>query len=122
MIDSSKKYQKNKPENMPHVGNFINYYIVNQKLSKAQLARDLDVGNSTLNQYFKNESLQIAILWKISKLLNHNFVAQLAEYLYLPYTTKKQQQLEEEITTLHKKIETLQIELDVYKKIHENLK
>lgn len=119
MIDSSKKYQKNKPENMPHVGNFINYYIVNQKLSKAQLARDLDVGNSTLNQYFKNESIQLAILWKISKILNHNFVAQLAEYLYLPYKTKQEQKLEAHIALLEKRIEILEIELNVYKKIHE---
>ena len=82
MEKSGNKYNKIADKKYEPVGNFINYYIHNNKVNKAQLARDLGILPTTLNQYFKQNSLQFGILWKISKALNHNFIAQLAEYLH----------------------------------------
>ena len=53
-MDLSKKYKKITDAKYPDVGNFINYHLQSNKLSKAQLARDLGISPTTLNDYYKN--------------------------------------------------------------------
>lgn len=108
MEKSANKYQKIADKKYEPVGNFINYYIHSHKISKAQLARDLGVLPTTLNQYFKQNSLQFGILWKISKALNHNFIAQLSEYLQIPFETIRERELLAQLAEKEKRI--LQLE------------
>lgn len=107
-MDLSKKYKKITDAKYPDVGNFINYHIQSKKLSKAQLIRDLGINPSTLNNYFKNDSLQFGILWRISKALNHNFIAQLAEYLHIPFETYRERELLAQLNEKQKRIEQLE--------------
>ena len=111
-MDLTKKYKKISDAKYPDVGNFINYHIQTNKISKAQLARDLGVIPTTLNKYFKNDSLQFGILWKISKALNHNFIAQLSEYLHIPFETYRERELLAQLAEKQKRIEQLEAVLE----------
>lgn len=117
MRSLSKKYKTITDEKYQDVGNFINYYIQTNKISKAQLARDLDIIPTTLNAYFKNYSLQFGIIWKISKALNHNFVAQLSEYLHIPFETIREKELLAQLAEKEKRIEQLEFHLTIYKEM-----
>ena len=116
MEKSGNKYNKIADKKYEPVGNFINYYIHNNKVNKAQLARDLGILPTTLNQYFKQNSLQFGILWKISKALNHNFIAQLAEYLHIPFETIKERELQAQLAEKEKRILQLETILDYKEK------
>lgn len=112
MEKSANKYKKIADKKYEPVGNFINYYIHNNNVSKAQLARDLGILPTTLNQYFKQNSLQFGILWKISKALNHNFIAQLSEYLHIPFETYRERELLAQLAEKQKRIEQLEAVLE----------
>jgi hypothetical protein len=116
MEKKGNKYNKIADKKYEPVGNFINYYIHNNKVNKAQLARDLGILPTTLNQYFKQNSIQFGILWKISKALNHNFIAQLAEYLHIPYETIKERELQAQLDEKEKRILQLETILDYKEK------
>ncbi len=81
MIDRRKKYKVTTTNGYPHCGQLIQNYMATHQISKAFIARKLDVAPSTVNAYFRNQSLQIGIIWKISQTLEHNFIAEIAEMM-----------------------------------------
>lgn len=102
---------------MPHNGKTLENYVLSSGINRAELARKMNVSNTSVYQYAESPSLQMSILWKASLALNHNFVAQLGEILPIGYLTKREKELENQVADLQKEMEKLNIELSVYKSI-----
>lgn len=117
MISNNKKYKNGKGENYPSIGNFIHYYIIHNKIKKADVCRQLGIIPTGLNDYFKKESLQFAILWKLSIALKHNFIAQLGEYVPFAYETKREKALKEELDQKTEQIQKLEIQLETLREM-----
>lgn len=117
MLDLQKEINKPRPDDVFHIGNMIQYHLESNKLKKGKVAAFLGVHKNTFNKYFKNRSVHVMILWRISKAVNYNFFMFLGERLKIDYQTKKEKELFDEIEILKKTIEKLEIENSVYKNI-----
>jgi transcriptional regulator with XRE-family HTH domain len=110
MPDLSKMYKTNGMI-MPHVGKMVETAMENKHITKAELARRLDVHPIGINRYLRQATLHAALLWKIGQVLNHNFF----EELSLQFPLVKEVSVEE---TLKKQVEDLQKkENELYKKL-----
>lgn len=101
-------------DSYPHNGKFLQSYIKMNGVNRAELARKLNVSNTTVYQYAESSSLQLSVLWKASLALNHNFVAELGELLPIEHSSKREAELET-------KIKTLELELEIKTSIYEKL-
>ncbi len=72
------KYQLRKETDAPHLENFVQWHIEQNKIVKRGVAEALQVIPSTFNQYFRQHSLQFTILWRISQALKPEFVFKIA--------------------------------------------
>lgn len=99
-------------DSYPHNGKFLQNYIKKNGVNRAEMARKMNVSNSTVYQYAESPTLQLNVLWKASLALNHNFVAELGELLPIAHNSKREAQLE-------KKIKELEIELEIKTSIYE---
>jgi len=102
---------------MPHNGNLLTNYVLENKINRAELARKMNRSNTSIYQYAESPSLQMGILWNASLILKHNFVAELGNLLPVEYTTQKETELLEQVANQQKEIERLSLELSVYKNI-----
>lgn len=119
MINLKKKFLQKRDNDSPQLGNYVHWYIKENKIIKKTVSDSLDVLPTTLNKYFKQPSFQFAILWRISHAVNHNFLMELGEILAIPYETKKEKELKTQLDEKEKQIETLQTQLEVFQKIHK---
>jgi transcriptional regulator with XRE-family HTH domain len=117
MISTSNKYKNGKGEHYPAIGNFIHYHIIQNKIKKADVARALGILPTGLNQYFKKESLQFAILWKLSMAMNYNFIAQLGEYLPYRFETIREKALKEELAQKEAIIQKMEIQMETMREL-----
>jgi len=108
----------------PHNGKLLSDYIFKNKVNRAELARQMDISNTSVYKYAQSYSLQLGILWKASLALNHNFVAELGALLAVDFLTPHEEILQNElkakqneIELLQKQIEHLSIENSVYKSL-----
>ncbi|MDR3653893.1 MAG: hypothetical protein P4L34_13100 [Paludibacter sp.] len=116
-MDDRKKHKLQPTNPYPHNGNVLKEYFTKHAVNCAELARQLGVSGSSVFQYFESQSLQLGILWKISLALKHNFVAELGEQLSVEYISLREKKLQEQVETLQKELQNLNIELGVYKNI-----
>ena len=114
-----KKFQQQRDNDPPALGNFINWHFQQRQVKKKNVSDYLQVLPTTLTQYFKQSSFQFAILWRISQAVQHNFLMELGERLAISYETKAEKQLKAQLAESEKQIETLQTQLEVFKKIHK---
>lgn len=119
MKDRSKRYLQKSTDDALHVGNLIAWMIQEKNLKKKDIAQYLAVLPTTLNQYFKQPSVQVAILWRLSKALNYNLLMDVGERLKIPFETKVEKQLKEDLAVKNTELEHLKIELNLLKKIHK---
>ncbi|REG98878.1 helix-turn-helix domain-containing protein [Flavobacterium aquicola] len=112
MKDNIKKYSLDLGKTYPLIGNFIHYHIIQNKIKKADLARSLGINPTGLNDYYKRDTLQFAVLWKLSLVLKHNFIAQLGEYLPYRFETIREKALKEQLAEKEAIIEKLEIQLE----------
>jgi transcriptional regulator with XRE-family HTH domain len=105
-------------DSYPHNGKFLQDYIKKNGVNRAELARKLNVSNTTVYQYAESSSLQLSVLWKASLALNHNFVAELSELLPLEHNSKRETELEKRIKVLETELE---IKTSIYEKMIEKL-
>ena len=117
MFDNSKRYQKKRSDDPPGVGNYVNWHIQQNKIKKSSVSKFLDINPTTLNQYFKQTSLQFSILWRISLAVKYNLVMELGERLNIPFETKSEKELKNQLLEKEKEIETLKLQIEVYKEI-----
>ena len=118
-MDNKKKFQQKRDNDPPALGNFIHWHFQENKIKKKNVSDFLQVVPLTLNRYFKQSSFQFAILWRISQAVQHNFLMELGERLAIPYETQAEKELKNQLAEKEKQIETLQTQLEVFKKIHK---
>ncbi|MPS74427.1 MAG: XRE family transcriptional regulator [Chryseobacterium sp.] len=69
-----KKFLQKDDTDPLHIGNLVHWEIKQQNLKKKDVADELGIIPTTLNQYFKQSSLQTTILWRLSRAINFNFL------------------------------------------------
>lgn len=116
MIDRRKKYLIATTNNYPHCGQLIQNYMRTHKISQSFLAARLGVLPCTVHAYFRNESLQVGILWKISQALDYNFLAALSEKIPIAYDSIATIALKTELDDQKTTIKNLEMKIDFIKK------
>ena len=96
----ARKYLQKKTDDSTNIGNLIHWQIKVLHAKKKDIANALDILPTTLNQYFKQPSLQSTIIWRIAKVINYNFFMYLGEKIDIPYETEKEKELKTQITAL----------------------
>ena len=114
MTDSTSKAQA---EQYPIIGNFIHYHITQQSQTKSEIAKAMGIAPKGLRAYFKRDTLQFAVLWKLSLVLKHNFLAQLGEYLPYRFETIQEKALKKELQEKNDYIQKLEIQLETLREI-----
>ncbi len=109
-------------QEMPHVGAMVKAQLKLKHLTKADVARKMEVARNGVLGYTRNPSLQVGILWHLSKIISHNFFEDLAALLPPNSLDENGQQAEKsqaaaEIAEKDKRIAELEMELKVYKDI-----
>lgn len=118
-MDLKKEFLKKRDNDPPAIGNFIHYHIYINKIKKKKVSEYLSVLPTTLNNYFKQPSLQFIIVWRISQIVEHNFLMELGEWLGIPYETKVEKELKAQLAEKEKQIETLQTQLNLFERLHK---
>lgn len=72
-----KIFTKKSTNDSIHVGNLIAWMIQEKHLKKKDVAQHLNVHSTTLTQYFKQTSVQVGILWRLSQALQYNLLIDL---------------------------------------------
>lgn len=121
MIDNMENTkEKNILENrsaMPHNGTLLRQYIDEKARSQSQVAEQMGITLSTLQSYYKRETMHTKALWNASLALEHNFLFDLGRRLPVSFVSEREQELQRELDELKKENERLKIELGVYEKI-----
>ena len=118
MADSTtKRYLQNGANDYPHIGKMLDQQLMERKIPKAEIARKLVIASNNVLKYTRQQSLQVGILWNLSKAIGYNFFEDLAALLPpnpKPVTTKE---VEEALLEKDRKIEALEVELKLYKQL-----
>src|SRR3954462_10692892 len=110
-MDIKKEFLRKRDNDPPAIGNFVNYYIYINKIKKKKVSDFLNVLPTTLNNYFKQSSLQLVIVWRISQVVEYNFLMELGERLGIPYETKAEKELKTQLSEKEKQIQTMKTQL-----------
>lgn len=120
---------------MPHCGQLLKQAFDENGMTNAELARRMNLNVISFLSYFGNNSLQIRTLWNAGLAFERNLIAQIGDAFPVPYQTKREKELEEKLENvqndalnvqndafntqkeLQEKIDKLQLELDIYKRI-----
>lgn len=120
MAENHNKHELDRGNQYPLVGNFIHYHIMQHSQSKIEIARALGIQPKGLGSYFKRDTLQFAVLWKLSLVMKHNFLAQLSEYLPYRFETIREKALKEELAEKNAYIQKLEIQLETLRETIRN--
>jgi len=98
-----------------HIGALLKGYIKENNVSKAALARALEIGPANLEVRLKQDWIRTDILLKICTLLEHNFFADIATSLPEKFSTNKAKDSTKDnlIAELELEIKMLKRERDV---------
>jgi hypothetical protein len=119
MIDRTKRYLQKLPNDNLHIGNLIAWVIQEKHLKKVNIAQQLNIKPASLNQYFKQSSIQLGILWRLSQIMEYNFLSDLADRLPIPFETKKEVILNNMLSEKEEELKSIKKELNLLKKIHK---
>jgi hypothetical protein len=118
MEEIKKKFSQKDDTEPLHIGNMVHWEIKQQNLKKKDVADALGIIPTTLNQYFKQSSLQTRILWRLSRAVNFNFLMYLGQKLDVDFETEKEKVQQQQLEEKESEILLLKTQLSVYKKIH----
>ena len=99
--------QENK---MPHNGSLLEKYVRDSGLQVTAITKHLQSKRTTLNDFYLTPSLRMHLWWEMGLILNRNVFGDFAERFPIPYRTKRELELEEEV-------KNLRMELEIYKRI-----
>lgn len=119
MSDNTKKYLAKSEHQYPNIGNFVHWFIQEGPHKKKDVAAKLQVSPSSLNQYFKQQSLQFAIVWRISQAINYNLVMDLGQRLKIPFETEVEKELRRQLAEKEEVIKRMEIQLEVFRGLGE---
>lgn len=111
-----------KSKNNIDTGRLIENFMTINRISKAQLGRDIDRSGSTVLSYTENNSIQTGILLDICHAFKHNFFKDIADSLPedFTYTKPKNNEFVTEkdqlIAQLQEELRTMSIENNLMKK------
>ena len=94
MLNFNKKFLIAQDDDAPHIGALLKTQFAQSGIKKASVQRALGVSDTSLYRYFRQRSIQLMILWRISKFLKYNFFMALGERLAIPYETTKEKELQ----------------------------
>ena len=117
MLDKSKKYLQKGENDYPAIGNFVHWFIKEQHHKKKTIADHLQIIPTTLNQYFKQQSLQVAILWRLSQAMNYNLIMDLGQRLKIPFETDAEKELKLQLAEKDELIKKMAIQLEVFREM-----
>lgn len=112
---SVRKYQQKSSFPHPHIGALVFEVMTKKGMSKAELARRMQVTSSSLNGYFENSSLQFGILWNLGIALNYDFLTELCNYYPPQMVYNEQSKLVNELKDKTEKISDMEKEIKIYK-------
>ena len=118
-MKTPQKYLQRSEDEHPDVGNFVQWYILELNLKKKDISDAMKILPTTLNQYFKNRSMQFGILWRLSQAMKFNLVMAIGEKLNIPFETKVEKELRTELAEKVERIKELEMEVGIYKKLVE---
>ncbi|MCD9856305.1 hypothetical protein LUD75_16395 [Epilithonimonas sp. JDS] len=119
METTAKKFSQKEESDPLHIGNLVHWEIKQQNLKKKDVADHLGIIPTTLNQYFKQSSLQTKILWRLSRAIQFNFLMYLGQKLDVDFETEKEKALREQLKERDEEILSLKTQIGVYKQIHK---
>ncbi|NNV55787.1 hypothetical protein [Limnovirga soli] len=114
---SGKKYLEADKQAYPHVGNMLQQFLVTNKLSKAAVAKKLQVTAPVVSAYLKNRSMQVGVLWNVSLAVEHNFMADLADAFPATLNGGLNTSWKQQLAAKDQRIAELEKELAIYKSI-----
>ena len=114
-----KKFLQKDDTDPLHIGNLVHWEIKQQKIKKKDVAGKMGIIPTTLNQYFKQSTLQTTILWRLSRAVNFNFLMYLGEKLDVAFETKKERELLEQLEQRDEEILKLKTQMQVFRQIHK---
>jgi hypothetical protein len=117
MKNRSKKFLIATDEDPIHIGNLVHWEITQRHIKKKDVALQLGVIPTTLNQYFKQTSLQTIILWRLSQAVNFNFLMFLGQRLAIGFETEKEKDLKTQIENLKQENDLLKQENNLLREI-----
>nr|WP_315131480.1 hypothetical protein [uncultured Flavobacterium sp.] len=110
MKDRTKRFLQKTEKDCLHIGNLIAWIIQEKHLKKKDVGNYLNIVPTTLNQYFKQSSVQVVILWRLSQALEYNLLADVGQRLNIPFETKAEKQLLEQLAVKEAEVQQLQME------------
>lgn len=107
---------------LPRTGELIQRVLQKRHMRKADLARSLHANNSIVNRFTNSKSMSLAKLAEISRVLGHNFFADLAATLPSDFTTlAAKDPFSEERARLQAEIARLQAENAVMERLIKDM-
>jgi DNA-binding transcriptional MerR regulator len=106
----------------PHIGQMLNTHIRKNRYYQSALARDIGMSAESVAKFLKRSDNKVSNLWKISHMLNYNFIsdiaAQLPSSMPCAATAKDHRisELEKQLEELNAECKTLQRIVDVLNK------
>jgi hypothetical protein len=113
---NSYNYSYQIMESNIHVGKLLQDYFKENKVSKAALSRSLGINAANLEARIKKTSFRTDTLLKISRLLEHNFFADIGAQLPDEFPTNKPVD-----TTKEELIAALQLEIKILERERDML-
>lgn len=102
------------------MGNFIKNKIDHQKISYAEISRQMNINQSTLSGYFIQETLQTKTIWKLCHALDYNLFADLIRLFPEQLQESNKTSFQETIMVQQQEIADLKKEIAIYKDILSN--
>lgn len=111
------KTNTNTAKELPHMGTFIKNKIDEQKISRAEVCRRMNITQPTINGYFIQQTLQTKTIWKLSHAIGYNLFTDLIRLLPEELQNSNKTSFQETIDNQQKEIEDLKKEITIYKEI-----
>ena len=102
---------------LPHMGTFIKNKIDSQNYSYAEIARKMNIHQSTINGYFIQQTLQTKTIWKLSHAIGYNLFTDLIRLLPQELQSSNKTSFQDTILTQQQEIADLKKEIAIYKEI-----
>ncbi len=117
MSPVNRKYLVSSKDSCPNIGAMIAKQFKHIKISKAEVARQIDVSPSVVKDYVKQPSVQTAILWRVGAAIDYNFLAELAMAFSKAHPAIPNPLVDKEMEEKDNRIAALEAELKIYKEI-----
>lgn len=111
------KYKIQGEHPYPHIGKLVRLKVKERRITYADMARRMGINPSVFQEYMKQESIQLGVLWKIGIALEYNFLVDLMENLPEHILNSSKSVFQLTIEKQASEIENLKKDIEIYKSI-----